>query len=94
MPLGNPQPVQLFPAQINVPTDNGLFISISVQGDGTQAADAVEVATLSLVDLLQDWPGRHPLADVTAQLYNTEMVPATPTNPIPPPPPPVDPPTE
>jgi hypothetical protein len=94
MPLGEAQPVQLFPAQINVPTANGLMIGMSVQSDGTASPETLNAAVLDLVDLLQGWPGKHPAADVTAQLYNVELVPATPTNPVPPPDPPVDPPTE
>jgi len=88
MPLGTGQPVQLFPAQINVPTTNGLFISMSVQSDGTASAETVNAAVLELVDLLQGWPGKHPQGDVTAQIYEVELIPATPTNPVPPPDPP------
>lgn len=88
MPLGDPQPVQLMPASINVPTDNGLFISVSVQSDGTADEATVATAVQQIIDLFQAWPGRHPAADVTGQLYSTELAAVTPTNPIPPPDPP------
>ena len=89
MPLGDGQAAQMFPAQINVPTANGLFVSAQVQSDGTAEADAVQVALLSLVDYLQAWPGRHPGADVTGQFYDVTLYPATPTNPVPLPDPPL-----
>ena len=84
MPFGDPQPVQMFPAQISVPTNNGLSISMSIQSDGgTATPDDIKAAVTSLVDLLQGWPGKHPNGDVTAQFYSVEMIPATPTNPVP-----------
>jgi hypothetical protein len=88
MPLGDPQPVQLFPAQINVPTANGLMIGMQVQSDGTATPETLNEAVMSLVDLLQGWPGKHPGGDVTAQIYEVALVPATPTDPVPPPDPP------
>jgi len=94
MPLGDPQPVQLFPAQISVPTANGLMIGLQVQSDGTASPEAVSAAVLDLVDYFQAWPGRAPGGDVTGQIYDVALVAATPTNPVPPPDPPVDPPTE
>ena len=88
MPTGSPQPVQLMPAQINVPTDNGLFINVSVQSDGTSPEGAIPAAVQQLVDLLQGWEGRHPLGDVAGQLYDSTLSAVTPTNPVPPPLPP------
>jgi len=92
MPLGEPQPVQLFPAQITIPTATGLMIGMQVQSDGTATPVELNAAVLDLVDYLQAWPGKHPGGDVTAQIYEVSLVAATPTNPVPPPDPPVDPP--
>lgn len=88
MPLGDPQPVQLFPAQITVPTANGLMIGMQVQSDGTASPEVVSASVLDLVDYLQAWPGKHPDADVTGQIYEVALVAATPTNPVPLPDPP------
>lgn len=89
MPTGEPQSVQMFPAQINVPAeDPHLFISVSIQTDGQAAEGAVEAATQEIVDLFQAWPGRLQVADVTGQLYGVELSGVTPTNPVPPPDPP------
>jgi hypothetical protein len=90
MPFGDGQPVQVFPAQLSVPTTNGLFISAQVQSDGTATDEVVEGTLQSLIDHLQTWPGRDPGANVTGQVYSVLLFPATPTNPIPPPPPPPD----
>lgn len=88
MPLGDPQPVQLFPAQINVPTANGLMIGIQVQSDGNASPEVVSAAVLDLIDLLQEWSGKAPNSDVTGQIYEVALVAATPTNPAPLPDPP------
>lgn len=84
MPTGEPQEVQMYPSQINVPTENGLFVSVSVQSDGTPEATAlIPDAVQEIVDLLQGWSGRHPLDNVSGQLYGVELRMVTPTNPAP-----------
>jgi hypothetical protein len=88
MPLGEGQPVQLFPAQLTVPTANGLMIGMQIQSDGTATPETLNAAVLDLVDYLQVWPGRAPGGDVTAQIYEVALVAATPTNPDPLPDPP------
>jgi len=86
MPTGEAQPISVFPASISVPTTH-LFISVSVQSDGTPEGNAgVPGAVQELIDLLQTWPGR--VADVTGQLYGTTLAPVTPTSPDPLPDPP------
>lgn len=88
MPTGSPQEISMMPGQISVPAD-GLFISVSVQSDGTPASLAALPNVLQdIVDLFQGWSGRLPGADVTGQLYGTTLAAVTPTNPVPPPLPP------
>jgi hypothetical protein len=79
MPLGTPQPIVIFPAQINVPMDH-LFISMSLQSDGTPEGNALlETVPQELIDYLQEWTGRQ--GNVTGQVYDTSLVPISPTNP-------------
>lgn len=95
MPTGTPVPIQMMPAQINVPTANGLFVTVSIQGDGSPEATAlVPAAVQQVVDLFQGWSGRHPAADVTGQLYDATLAAVTPTDPIPAPEPPEEPPAD
>lgn len=86
----NSQIVALMPRQVQIPTDNGMFISLQIQGDGTPTEDALDATLQSLVDFLQEWPGRHPLQDVQGQNYQTRLFFVRPANPIIP----VDEPTE
>jgi hypothetical protein len=79
MPLGTPQPITIFPAQINVPMDH-LFVNISLQSDGTPEGNAaLNQTTQELIDFLQGWPGR--IGNVTGQIYDTSLVPISPTDP-------------
>lgn len=79
MPLGTPQPIVIFPAQITVPVAN-LFINMSIQSDGTPEGNAALVTVpQELIDFLQGWSGR--TGNVTGQVYDTSLVPVTPTNP-------------
>jgi hypothetical protein len=85
MPLGTPQPITIFPVQINVPTEH-LFITVQIQSDGTPEGNTgLETVPQELIDLLQEWEGR--TGDVNGQLYNTALVTIYPTNPdfVPPP---------
>lgn len=79
MPLGTPQPIVIFPAQVNIPADN-LFMSIQIQSDGTPEGNA-KLATVpqELIDFLQGWPGRS--GNITGQVYDTSLIPITPTVP-------------
>lgn len=79
MPLGTPQPIVIFPAQVNIPTAH-LFISMSIQSDGTPEGNAA-LATVpqELIDFLQGWEGR--TGNITGQVYDTALIPVTPTNP-------------
>lgn len=95
MPIGEPMAIAMMPGQINVPAANGLFISVSVQSDGSPEGMALVPATVQdVIDLFQDWPGRLATADVTGQLYDTQLSSVTPTDPIPLPDPPEEPPGE
>lgn len=79
MPLGTPQPMTIFPAQINVPMDH-LFVSVQIQSDGTPEGNgSLEMITQELIDFLQGWSGR--IGDVTGQIYDTSLIPISPTNP-------------
>lgn len=79
MPLGTPQPIVIFPAQLNVPAEN-LFISVQIQSDGTPEGNAkLETVPQELIDFLQGWTGR--MGNVTGQVYDTSLVPISPTNP-------------
>ena len=79
MPLGTPQPIVIFPAQINVPAGH-LFITVQLQSDGTPEGNALlESTPQELIDYLQEWPGRQ--GDVTGQVYDPSLVPISPTNP-------------
>ena len=85
MPLGTPQPIVIFPAQVNVPHET-LFISIQIQSNGSPEGNAaLETVPQELIDFLQGWPGR--LGDVTGQVYDTSLIPISPTDPdfVPPP---------
>ncbi len=79
MPIGEPQPVTVFPAQVNVPMDH-LFISVQIQSDGTPEGNGslVPIAQ-NLIDFLQGWPDR--IGNVTGQFYDTSLVPISPTFP-------------
>lgn len=79
MPLGTPQPITIFPAQINVPAEH-LFISVQIQSDGTPEGNALlETVPQELIDFLQEWTGRQ--GNVTGQIYDTSLVPISPTEP-------------
>lgn len=85
MPLGTPQPIVIFPAQVNIPMDH-LFIGIQIQSDGTPEGNALlETVPQELIDFLQGWTGRS--GNITGQVYDTSLIPITPTNPdfVPPP---------
>jgi len=85
MPIGEPAPVSLMPAQINVPASGNLYINVSVQSDGSPAGLAsIPAVVQDIVDLFQEWSGRLPGADVSGQVYDTELSAVTPTNPVPP----------
>lgn len=73
MPLGTPQPITIFPAQINVPMTH-LFVGVQIQSDGTEEGNAQLVSTTQeLIDFLQGWPGR--IGNVTGQVYDTSLIP-------------------
>lgn len=79
MPLGTPQPIVLFPAQVSIPVDH-LFVGIQIQSDGTPEGNALlETIPQELIDFLQGWPGRS--GNVTGQVYDTSLIPITATNP-------------
>lgn len=79
MPLGTPQPITIFPAQINIPMDH-LFVGVQLQSDGTPEGNALlETVPQELIDFLQGYPGR--IGDVTGQVYDTSLIPISPTNP-------------
>lgn len=85
MPLGTPQPIVVFPAQVNIPADH-LFISLSIQSDGSPEGNALlDTVPQELIDLLQNWAGRS--GNVTGQVYDTSLIPISPNNPdfVPPP---------
>lgn len=89
MPQSQPQVIAMMPGNVNVPTDNGLFISVNISSDGSpEALAAIPDAVQEIVDMFQAWSGRHPLADVTGQVYDTSLSSVTPANPIPVPDPP------
>lgn len=81
--IGDPQPVQLFPAMINVPTESGLFVTVQVQSDGSQDATAmIPQVVQELTDLMQSWPGRQQIGNVSAQIYDVELSMVGPTDPV------------
>lgn len=81
MPTGQSEPIYMYPSLINVPTDH-LFISVSIQSDGSpEGAAALEPTLQALIDLLQTWEGR--IADVIGQLYGMTLATVTPTDPDP-----------
>jgi hypothetical protein len=88
-----PQSMAGWPHQVNIPLPDGagMFVNLSIQSDGTATTEAMDATLQSLVDHLQEWPGRRPDANVTGQKYDTLLYAVTPTNPIPPPPDPEDP---
>src|SRR6186713_2775848 len=89
----NPQSVTAWPNQVNIPCATpGFFLSIQLQTDGTPTVETQDQLLQELIDYLQEWPGRDPLANVTGQKYDTKLYFVSPTNPIPPPDPPEDPP--
>jgi len=78
MPLGTPQPIVIFPAQINVPHEH-LFISVQIQSDGTPEGNALlDTIPQELIDFLQGWPDR--FGNVTGQVYDTSLIPISATN--------------
>jgi hypothetical protein len=88
MPIDQvPQLVPMMPHQVNVPLPDGagMFVSVSIQTDGTATPEAMDTALQELVDYLQEWPGRRVDANVTGTKYDTLMYGVQPTNPIPPP---------
>lgn len=93
MPIDdNPTVIPMLPHQISVPVDNDLvFITVMVQNGGQATMGELDGLLMSLIDYLQEWPGRQPDANVLGQKYVMSLYPASPTNPIPPPPPPEDP---
>jgi hypothetical protein len=76
----NPQPLVMWPHQANVPAE-GMSISVQIQSDGTGEPD-LDAVLQDLIDYLQDWPGRHPDANVTGQKYDVLLYAVTPTDPI------------
>lgn len=81
----DPQQIMAWPNQVNIPTeDPRFFLALQVQTDGTPTEAEADAMLQSLIDHLQDWPGRHPLADVTGSRYQTLLYLVSPTNPIPP----------
>lgn len=89
----NPQTVMAWPNQVNIPTDDPrFFLSLQIQTDGTPTEAEADAMLQSLIDHLQEWPGRHDQANVTGSRYQSLLYLVTPTNPIPPPPDPEEPP--
>lgn len=86
----DPQSVAAWPHQINVPTPDGsgMYVSLSIQSDGTATPEAMDAALQDLVDYLQAWSGRRVDANVTGLKYDTLLYTISPTNPIPLPDPP------
>ena len=85
----NPQPVSAWPHQVNVPVPGSeMFIAIQIQNSGQATAEEMDATLQSLVDHLQEWPGRDPIANVTGNKYDTLLYTVTPTDPIDPPDPP------
>lgn len=86
---GDLQRVNVYPAQINVPVDEGLFITVQIQGDGSpEAAARIEPTQQDLIDYLQDWPGKLNRSDVTGSFYDVELYLVNPTHMTPGDPPP------
>lgn len=84
-----PQHVPAYPYQINIPADDdGYFITIQIQGDGTPTTPQLDAMTQNLIDYMQEWPGRDPQANVTGIKYDLQYFDVQPTDPIAPPPPP------
>jgi len=91
----DPQAITAWPNQVNIPSqDPRFFLSLQVQTDGTPTETESDAVLQSLIDHLQEWPGRLEVGDVTGSRYQTWLYLVTPTNPNPPPDPPEDPPTE
>jgi hypothetical protein len=86
---GDPQQVNVFPAQINIPVDPGLFITVQIQGDGSpEAAARIEPTQQDLIDYLQDWPGKLDRSDITGSFYECDLFLVNPTHMVPGDPPP------
>ncbi len=77
------QIVAIMPRQVQIPTATGMFISLQIQGDGTPTEDDMDATLQSLVDFLQEWPGRHPQLNVTGQNYQTRLFTVWPENALP-----------
>lgn len=80
----DPQPISAWPHQANIPTE-GMFVTVQIQSDGTTPIEEMDATLQSLIDFLQDWPGKLPNSDVTGSKYDTLLYTITPTNPINPP---------
>jgi len=80
------QVVPMMPHQINVPVPDGsgFSVTVMVQSDGSVSDNgpAMDAALVDLIDYLQEWPGRHPSANVTGQKSEYRVWSATPTNPV------------
>lgn len=78
--------IPMMPHQVNVPLPDraGMFITVSIQNDGTATPAAMDDALMSLVDHLQEWPGKRPDGNVMGTKYETQIYEAHPTNPEPP----------
>lgn len=86
----NPQPVMIMPHQVSVPMtpESGAWVSVQIQNNGA-TPEAMDAMLQSLIDHLQEWPGKDPNANVTGSKYETLLVSVTPTDPVPVPDPPV-----
>lgn len=86
MPIdySNPQPMG-YPYQINIPTAiPGVFAYAIVQAQTVEFSEQDLDDTLeSLVDHLQNWPGRHPDQNVTGTKFDLNYYQVFPINPIP-----------
>jgi hypothetical protein len=87
----NPQPIDAWPRQVNISAP-GMSIGVQIQSDGSGTATAADLddALQSLIDFLQEWPGKIPGSNVTGSKYDTLLYLVSPTNPEPPPDPPVE----
>jgi hypothetical protein len=76
----------MMPHQVNVPLPDGagMFVTLSIQNDGTATPEAMDATLMSLVDHLQAWPDKRPDGNVQGIKYETRMYEAQPTDPEPP----------
>lgn len=82
MTTSEPTSVPYNASMIYVPNTNNLQVSIYVMG---QDDETTATALQELVDLIQTWPGRDPLNNVTGTLYATTQATVLPANAVIPP---------